>query len=78
MNISEFRQALKRDREKIEKGEPPSGLAGCGHCGVPLQETLTGCREYDGKNLCSDCYFDALGDELEAHPIRAFRVVRGV
>lgn len=77
MNIVEFRQALRRDREKIEKGEAPSGMTGCGRCRIPLQETLTGCREYDGKHLCSDCYFDTLGDELEAYPIRAFRAVRG-
>lgn len=77
MNIQQFRAALKQDRERLNAGIAPAGIVGCGSCGTPLQESLTGCRKCGDQYLCSDCYFEEMGRELEAYPISALRVSRG-
>lgn len=53
------------------------GVHRCVSCNIALQETITGCRHTKDGYKCSDCYFDALGDELDAHPIYMPRSVRG-
>jgi hypothetical protein len=41
----------------------------CGGCGAVLQETITGKRKAPVGDVCSDCYYGMLGDEIEKHPI---------
>ncbi|MCW2244920.1 hypothetical protein M2352_000511 [Azospirillum fermentarium] len=77
MNILQFREALAKDQKALNDKQPTPGVKGCGTCGVPLQESITGCRKCGDKYVCSDCYFEAFGEVLEAHPIGAFRVLRG-
>lgn len=78
MNAQEFLIALAADGEAIMQRNAPVGVTACACCGIPLQESLTGNRTYaDGSHVCSDCYFDDLGDEIETTPIGALRVVRG-
>lgn len=49
----------------------------CARCKCELQECLTGNRYTEDGYVCSDCYFDALGDVVEKYPIRSFRIRRG-
>lgn len=78
MSPAEFRKALAHDVDALKGGQAPAGVFACADCKVPLQETVTGNRPCtDGRHLCSDCYFDGFGHELDAHPIAAFRAVRG-
>lgn len=75
---AQFREAVARDRAALSQGQAPQGMFKCVECGIPLQETVTGNRPCaDGKHMCSDCYFDAFGHELDAHPISTLRVFRG-
>lgn len=77
MNIVEFRAALERDRAQLNRRVSPPGITGCASCGVPLQESLTGCRKCGDEYVCSDCYFEQIGKELEEFPISSLRVSRG-
>lgn len=78
LSPAEFRKALVQDATSLSDGRTPAGIFACSDCRKPLQETVTGNRPCsDGRCLCSDCYFDEFGRELEAHPITAFRVARG-
>lgn len=75
---AQFREAVARDRAALAAGRAPQGVFSCADCGVPLQETVTGNRPCgEAGHLCSDCYFDAFGEELDARPISMLRVVRG-
>ncbi len=75
MNIAEFKAAVKADREALKNNQLPAGMFACTDCGTPLQEAFTGNRELaDGSHVCSDCYFEAFGRELDAHPIAALRL----
>lgn len=48
------------------------GNHSCAKCHITLQESITGCRELeDGSFMCSDCYFEDLGDALEDYPFAA-------
>jgi hypothetical protein len=49
----------------------------CFHCQVPLQETLTGKRKTSDGFVCSDCYYDELGAEIERRPLGSAGVRRG-
>ena len=49
----------------------------CTKCKVPLQETITGCRKVNNGYMCSDCYFEEMGNEIEAHPIGIPQMHRG-
>jgi hypothetical protein len=49
----------------------------CPHCGVLLQETITGKRWEGDHEVCSDCYYEKLGEAIEKHPIVSGRVRRG-
>jgi hypothetical protein len=67
--------AMRQREQSGEVGVFFSHPLGCECCRVALQESQTGCRQLsDGKYLCSDCYFDALDDALEALPILPPRV----
>lgn len=49
----------------------------CPHCGVVLKETVTGKRRLGDADVCSDCYYEKLGELVEEHPITTGRVRRG-
>lgn len=67
--------AMRKREQSGEAGVFFSHPLGCESCSVALQESQTGCRQLsDGQYLCSDCYFDALDDALEALPILPPRV----
>lgn len=71
LTLQQFFAAVDADLAALATGQAPDGVFKCDGCGIPLQETLTGhlpCA--DGAHLCSDCYFEKLGEELDAHPIR--------
>lgn len=70
LSYNEFVKGLDEKLSKLKNGEQISGMTACKVCSIPLQETVTGCRIINGDHVCSDCYFDAFGDELDAHPIR--------
>ena len=53
------------------------GAQRCAECNTPLQETLTGNRKTAKGHVCSKCYFEAFGDELDSHPIVMPRAIRG-
>lgn len=59
------------------KAQMPEKLFQCHKCKTPIRESVTGCRRlHDGKYACSDCYFEDLGDALEAFPILPPRIRR--
>ena len=67
--------AMRRREQSGEQGVFFATALGCGNCKITLQESQTGCRHVAGNiYLCSDCYFDSLGDALEAQPILPPRV----
>jgi len=42
----------------------------CAKCGEPLEPRVDGERKkLDGKEICDDCYFEAIGAHVERHPI---------
>jgi hypothetical protein len=45
----------------------------CEACDTPIQETITGHRVADGKDFCSDCYYEQLSVEIERMPLSAPR-----
>ena len=49
----------------------------CAACGVLLQETITGKRRTRRGEVCSDCYYEQLGEAIDDHPIASARVRRG-
>ena len=66
------RQGKIRRVPVIVDGQPTPDTATtmvCPVCGVTIQETLTGCRKFDDKYHCSDCYFDKIGEWLDDHPV---------
>lgn len=44
-------------------------IEACRTCATPLQETIVGYRPTDDGTLCSDCYFDAISEKIDEHPI---------
>jgi hypothetical protein len=71
MSIKELTQL--EDAELLALCQPTA----CSVCGVKLHESKTGMRRIAGRCVCSDCYFNAFGDELDAHPIGIPRSHRG-
>jgi hypothetical protein len=69
--LDSFRDAMKTRRGDF------SNTPKCEECGKPLQETLTGNRKISKGFVCSDCYFDLLGKEIDEHPILIHRPVHG-
>jgi len=49
----------------------------CHYCGVLLQGAITGKQIEGGHQVCSDCYYEKLGQAIEEHPIVGARVHRG-
>jgi hypothetical protein len=49
----------------------------CTSCQVPLQETITGKRRTGDGYMCSDCYYDTMGREIEQRPLGSAGVRRG-
>lgn len=58
-------------------GELQLGLQHCARCQVMLQETLTGKRPAPGGQMCSDCYYEAMGEGVESDPIATPGLRRG-
>ena len=48
----------------------------CCICGVVLQETITGKRKTPDGPACSACYYGAVGEEIERHPIASAGIRR--
>jgi hypothetical protein len=70
--ISEYlAQYKERQMAKAQTGKV------CAICGRLLQETITGSRSTDDGSVCSDCYYDQVGDVIEQHPIVSARAIRG-
>jgi protein-arginine kinase activator protein McsA len=61
----------------------PAILAGSAHdqkcrsCNVTLQETITGKRKTRAGFVCSDCYYEQIGAEIDQHPIGSGGFRRG-
>ena len=53
------------------------GRQHCANCDVLLQETITGKRKSPKGDVCSDCYYELIGAEVEAHPIATPGLRRG-
>lgn len=78
MKWDDFIRSVTEDAAALKNGKTPSGLASCEVCHIPLQEAITGCRPYGaGSFACSDCYFEAIGRDLDETPMYAPRTVRG-
>lgn len=78
MKWDDFVRSVDDDQAALKQGKAPSGLACCEVCHVPLQESITGCRPYGaGTFACSDCYFKAIGSDLDEQPMFVARTVRG-
>lgn len=77
MTFAEFLKKRADDAAKLANGVAPQGLETCCACNVPLQESKTGCHRCgDGKHVCSRCYYEIIGRELDDHPIGAARAYR--
>ena len=70
MKASDFLKVVTDNLALLSEKVAPPGVDSCSSCGIPLQETVTGNRPYGpDQHVCSDCYFDELGREIEQHPI---------
>jgi hypothetical protein len=71
----DFLDAL--DHPETSKVKIPEAAARCPTCKVVLHEVETGLRRRgDGSFVCGDCYFEEMGDALEAFPILPPRIRR--
>lgn|SRR5579862_634324 len=81
LTFEQFQAALEADRQKLRRKEAPAGVAACAICDVPLQESITGNRvihcDETIEHVCSDCYFEKWGEEIDHHPIAMPRRTRG-
>jgi len=79
LSFAEFQSILRQDQEKLKERHAPEGVLQCAACKIPLQESITGSRPIDDgtQHLCSDCYFEEWGAEIDKHPIITPRRVRG-
>ena len=68
LNFAEFKAALAEDKARLDGRKPVRGMLSCTDCDTPLQESVTGSRSVDDGQLCSDCYFERFGRELDGHP----------
>ena len=64
---------FKSTAERLELIRPCK----CASCGIALQESITGCRGTYKGYVCSDCYYDMMGEAVEAQPIGVPRMHRG-
>lgn len=75
MSATDFLAAL--DDPANAKVKIPEHSAQCATCNVTLHEHETGYRRLgDGTYVCSDCYFERMGADLESFPIIPPRVRR--
>lgn len=78
LTYAEFHEIVQSDRNKIRRREVPEGVVGCADCGIPLMEAVTGNRRLgDGRHVCSDCYFERWGQEIDERPHMTPRSVCG-
>jgi hypothetical protein len=68
-------QDLIADPKRISELRPH--IEECQVCGKTLQETITGKHETAKGVLCSDHYYEMLGEGIEAHPIVSGGARRG-
>ena len=71
MTLEVFREKMKDPEFRL------FGAQKCAHCGIVLQETITGNRKSPEGNVCSDCYFILLGEELDENQRFMPRSTRG-
>ncbi len=72
MKLSELlKYKTPEDRLKLTK------TSNCAECEIVLQEAITGCRETHKGYMCSDCYYDMMGEMAEEYPIGIPRMHRG-
>ncbi|WP_374346557.1 hypothetical protein [Phenylobacterium sp.] len=76
LSFAEFKAALQADEAALAARQTVTGILACVACEEPLQESVTGSRHTHKGYMCSDCYFEELGRELDAHPIMTPRAVR--
>ena len=73
-----FQVMRRENRSLLAAGRAPAGVEICRSCETPLQESRTGCYQCaDGSHVCNRCYYRALGEEIDNHPVGAARPVRG-
>jgi len=70
MTFAVFREKMK-DRKYVL-----AGAKKCAKCDVELQETITGNRKSHLGNVCSDCYYDIFGEEMEKNSLPMHRLYR--
>ena len=78
-NYTELLNAGKIKESAISmagKPSPDTSAMVCPDCRQEIRETLTGCREIDGRFYCSDCYYTKLGEWIDTHPIGVSRAPR--
>jgi hypothetical protein len=70
MKLSELKnpEVVAKMRAAILRQAPK-----CEVCATPIQESITGRRSVDGKDYCSDCYYDDIGAEIERMPLSSPR-----
>lgn len=67
---------IKEFLEQVEADKKNPRRCGCG-CGEPLEPRVDGERhQMDGKEVNSDCYYEAFGKEIDEHPIGAAHKLR--
>lgn len=76
LSFAEFKAALAKDQARLDSRQPVQGILSCTDCETPLQESVTGSRSVDDGHLCSDCYFERFGRELDEHPVMMPRALR--
>jgi len=74
---AEVRMALSV-QEFLALSKEPSSIGDCGICREPIHdEHPDEVRRVNGKLVHEDCYYGALGDEIEKHPIASAGIRRG-
>ena len=78
LSLAQLRNVVIADRKKLADRQAPEGVECCATCAVPLMEAVTGNRRLgNGDHVCSDCYFERWGAEVEIYPIFTPRISRG-
>jgi len=58
----------------MKKDDFPKGDICAGTCKKEIRTAITGRHQISKGDMCSDCYYDALGALVEQHPILSPRV----
>ena len=78
LSLAQLHDVVIADRKTLAARKAPEGVECCADCAVPLMEAVTGNRRLgNGDHVCSDCYFERWGDEVESHPIFTPQILRG-